>query len=554
MGGAARPPQFEHAITLARIAGALVVVLIVPFVPNLGPPFIALLSGTLVTAGIVLHFLATGVRDARDGARLSWWAFGFDTLVVLFAILLLAPDPLWPIIPLIGMLLIITSTFRMGTRGAMLSTVLLMGGVVAIAVWRDRVLGLSAPVAYVAYDLILYCLTAVIVTSMLREIGVLRQERIELIVRAADADTLRDNERLRDELLRREREARTAAEVAVVRLDAVQRISDTVLQHASPEELLPDTLRTLVRIVGAHAGAILTGEGRLTTRAVFGLLRVPRGPIDVRGDVAAALQGDTPLAVRDDSLVALDALTPSDVSWRLLLPVRRTARQSALLYLGFDHEQPLTSDDRTLLARIAERLAIALDHADRLEDERQARDTAESATERATLLAEAVDAVLTEGDVNTRLSRLAHLIAPKLADQCAIDVIRPDGTFERLAVAATSAEGEGQLWMVAHRYPRVLEGSQLRQVIETGAPILIEHVGPDEMRALARGPEHLRLLIERDVRSWAAVPLRRDGQAFGAIQLINTGYRRSLNSDDLATVELVAARAAAAVERGGTMR
>ncbi len=549
-GAPAEAPHFEHAITLARIGGAVVVVLVAPFLPNLGPGFVGLLAGSLVVAAIVLHVLSTRVRDAGGSVRLSWAAFAFDTLVVFFAILLLTPDPMWPIVPLMAVLLVITTTFRLGTAGAIGSTLLASVGVLAIAAWRDRALGLEAPTAYLAFDLIMYGLTAVIVTSMLREVGVLRRERLALIVRASDADALRASERERAALLEHERQARTAAELAVTRLDAVQRISDIVLRHASADELLPETLRTLAHIVGARAAAILTRDGGgLVARAVFGMEHAPRAPIPLRGDAQRALASDDPTAVRDDSLVPLDALATSYVVARLLVRIGRRAHAS-LLYLGYDRVQDLTADDRALFGGIGERLATALDRADRLAAEWGARVAAETAAGRAQLLSDAADAILGERDTTTRLARMARLVAPKLADDCTIDLLRPDGTLERVAVASASAEREADLWTVARRYPDASGRGPLRQVLGARAPLLIEHAGPDELAGLARGPEHLRLLIDRDVRSWAGVPIVRDGAVLGALQLIDVGSR-SLTPDDVATAQAVALRAASAVDRDG---
>ncbi len=525
------PPRFERAITWSRLIGAVAVVAIAPFLPNLGPIAIGLLAGSLVMSALVLHFLSGRMRDAADARRFSWVTFGWDVVVVSFAILLITPDPNWPLIPLIGVLLIITTTFRLGELGAMLASSLMGLSLIIIAVWRAQALGVPIPVAQIGFDLLMYGLTALLMTSMLREVGVLR----------TDVQTLRESERERSLMLEHEREARSAAERTMTHLGAVERISESVLRHESVDDVMQDALERVVTTVGASAAAILTGSADgFLARASHGLVLRPRSAFPRGSDLERAL----------------DALAESPVVARTLVPLGARTGAPGVLYLGFDRPREITAEDRSLLELVAARLATALERAKQLEVERQARAAAESAAERAQLLLDAADAALGSSDVGQRFERLARLAVPKLADSCAIQLLRSSGRLESVALAAVDAERERDMWMVAHRYPRSWTAQDpLFEVIRTAEPRLIQHLGPDDLSALTRGSEHLRLLLERDVRSWMGVPIVQGNTVRGAIELFDGESGRVFSSDDLATARLFALRvsAAAATRDGDTM-
>ena len=519
------PPRFERAITWSRLIGAVAVIVLAPLLPNLGPIAVGLLSGSLITAAVVLHVLSGRMRRPEDTRRLSWVTFVFDVAAVSFAMLLIAPDPNWPLIPLIGVLLIITTAFRLGELGAVLATGLLGIAVLSVAAWRAEALAMAPPVPQLLFDLLLYSLTALITTSMLREVGLLR----------SDVATLRESEREQTRLLEHEREARSAAERTMTHLGTVERISESVLRHESVDDVMQDALDRVVTTTGATAAAVLTATGHgFVVRASSGLILSPRSTF-ARG---AELER------------ALDAIAQQPVATRTIVPLGAEAAHG-VLYLGFARKRDV-ADDRALLELVAGRLATALERAKRLETERTARAVAESAAERAQLLLDAADAALDTADVGQRLERLARIAVPKLADSCAIDLLRPSGRLETVALAAVDAERERDMWMAAHRYPRTWTAQDpLFEAIRTSEPQLVEHLGPEDLAALTRGPEHLRTLLEREVRSWMGVPVTSGGKVIGAVELYSGESGRTFTQDDLATARLFALRVAAAASRGG---
>jgi PAS domain S-box-containing protein len=143
----------------------------------------------------------------------------------------------------------------------------------------------------------------------------------------------------------------------------------------------------------------------------------------------------------------------------------------------------------------------------------------------ATLMAEASAVLATSLDYHATLARVAELTVPVLADWCLVDLRSGDGTYERLAIVhEDSAKAE---------LARNTFADDVREVIVTGAPKLIEHVAN---------------VLE--IRSALIVPLVvvPGDRALGALTLAMSQSRRVLSERDRVIVEDVARRAAMAIE------
>lgn len=103
------------------------------------------------------------------------------------------------------------------------------------------------------------------------------------------------------------------------------------------------------------------------------------------------------------------------------------------------------------------------------------------------------------------------------------------------------------------RYPPG-PGSALDRVVRSNASLLIPIVTREQMRAAARDEEHLRLLERLQMRSVMIVPLATaKGDAFGAISLVASESGHSYMAEDLEVAEMVAQRAAAAIQTAKTL-
>jgi GAF domain-containing protein len=548
------PRRFERAITWARVAGAIAALLIGPFLPNLGFGYILALSGFLVTWAAVLHVLAGRASTEDDQERISKVAFVGDCIAIFLGMLAITPEPNWILFPVVAVLFIITAAFRLGDVGAGAATLVVALEFVGLALWRESALGLPIQIPYLAFVLVLYCLTALIVSAMIREVGVMRREHTALVREASDADDLRRADRERRELLDRERAARADAEIATARLEALQRITDAALARSGLDDQLPEMLRRIMPIFDAGAALVLVPghpAGSFAVRAAVGLPQLPRAPVRVRGgDAERAIQARRPMPILDLSAAELDALVEVPVHASIVAPLLAEGELVGLLYLAADRPHTFTPDEVALLRLIAERVAGAIDRATLLDAERSARAAAEAAEGRMRLLLQAGETLGEETAVERRLEQIARLAVPKLADFCAIDLLEPDGSLRRVALAALDVDTERANWAVASRYRRDPLGTHpVWDVLRDAKPVIWGEVDPDRLQRLARNGEHLRRLLERGICAWMGVPLLVDGRVRGSMSFTDAESGRRFAPEDVATAEELAGRVAAAIAR-----
>ena len=546
--------RFERAITWTRAAGALAALLIAPLLPNLGLGYVLALSGFLLAWAAVLHVLSGRATTTADQEQTSRVAFVGDCIVIFLGMLVVTPDPNWVLFPLFAVLFIITAAFRLGEVGAGAATLIVSLEFLGLAIWRERALGLPIELPYLAFILILYGLTALIVSAMLREVGVMRRERTALIRDASDIEDLRRADSERRELLDRERAARTEAEVATARLEALQRITDAALARSGLDDQLSEMLRRIMPVFDAHAALVLVPglpAGSFAVRAAVGIDQMLRAPVRIRGgDAERAIQSRRPMAILDGSAAELDALVGTRVQASVVAPLHAEGELVGLLYLAGEHGHAFTPDELGLLRLIAERVAGAIDRAALLDAERRARGAAEAAEGRMRLLLEAGETLSEETAVQRRLEQITRLAVPKLADFCAIDLLEADGSLRRVSLAALDVDVERANWAIASRYRRDPLGAHpVWEVLRDARPLVWEEVDPDRLQRLARNGDHLRQLLERGICSWMGVPLRVDGHVRGAMSFTNAESRRRFAPEDLATAEELAGRVAAAIAR-----
>jgi signal transduction histidine kinase/ActR/RegA family two-component response regulator len=163
-------------------------------------------------------------------------------------------------------------------------------------------------------------------------------------------------------------------------------------------------------------------------------------------------------------------------------------------------------------------------------------------------LAEASVELARSLDYDTTLKTLARLAVPDVADLCTVDMLAPDGSLRRVAVAATDRERESRAWEMVPRRSFVADGSDcVPAVVRAGSA----HLHPDLGAASAfdrKPPDHLAMLREIGAASVMAVPMTVRGQTIGVLSLASVLSGRRYRSGDLALAEDLARRAALAVD------
>jgi GAF domain-containing protein len=149
---------------------------------------------------------------------------------------------------------------------------------------------------------------------------------------------------------------------------------------------------------------------------------------------------------------------------------------------------------------------------------------------------------------------VAGLAVPRIADWCAVDLLDERGAREPVAVAhsdPTKIEMAERL----REFEGELDPSQgLGLVIRSGESQLYREIPDELLVAAATTPEHLELLRAVGMRAVLIVPLRVQARTIGALTLVQSESGRSLDEEDVAFAEQIAARAALAVEHARLYR
>ena len=176
-----------------------------------------------------------------------------------------------------------------------------------------------------------------------------------------------------------------------------------------------------------------------------------------------------------------------------------------------------------------------------------ARRRAEAAREQVEFLAEVSEVLASSLDYRATLTAAARLAVPRLADWCAVDVVDGDGRLHRLAIAHVDPGKVEAVWAMSHRY-RELAEDPVPQVIRSGRAQVIPVIPDELLRRFARDEEHLRGLRAFGLRSLLIVPLTTRGRTLGAITFVTAESGRHYGEADLLPAELLARRAATAVD------
>lgn len=359
------------------------------------------------------------------------------------------------------------------------------------------------------------------------------------------------------------RQSRDQARHMAERIAGLQVITAAFSEALTPQQVAQVVLEQGLAVMNARAGsvAVLGDDG-----ASLELLASTGYVSDVvkdwqRFETAAAI----PLAdaVRRNELILLSSpataaeqyphlasrlASSSNVAWAAV-PLNVEGRVIGAMGLSFATPQSFDEEDVAFLLSLGRQCAQALERARLFEAERAARTEAERANRWLTFLAEASAILATSLDYPTTLNRVAHLVVPQLADWCAVDLVKADGTTERVAVAHVDPAREAVAYELEARYPRdPMAPRGLPYVLRTGRPEISPVVHSADLAAMARDEEHLQLLHRLGYHSGIVVPLQARDRVLGALTLAIIEPGRQYGPADLARAEDLARLAALAVD------
>lgn len=220
----------------------------------------------------------------------------------------------------------------------------------------------------------------------------------EALVITSLSTALRSAQRRAEALFVGEQLARAEIEAATQRIRHLQGVTDTALAHLNLDDLLRELLGHIRVLLGADTVVfllMLEGGRELIVRAAHGLeqeaaqgMRIPVGR-GLGGRIAA---GRRPMIFEDLSTVEIWSPILREKGLRSLLgvPLMVDGQVIGVVHVGTFRSRRFTEDDTRLLGLLADRIAIAIDHARLYEAERDARAAAETAERRFRLLVDGV--------------------------------------------------------------------------------------------------------------------------------------------------------------------
>jgi signal transduction histidine kinase len=320
------------------------------------------------------------------------------------------------------------------------------------------------------------------------------------------------------------------------RLRRLQLLTDAALAHLRLEELLGVLLERTRELLGVDTCAVLLLDeerNELVARAAVGLeeevergVRVPMG----RGFAGRVAAERRPVILED--VDHADVLNPllheKGVKSLLGVPLVVEGRVLGVIHVGtlapasFDHESV------GLLQFVADRAALAIEHARLYEAEHAARTRLER-----------IQAVTDAALANLELDDLLAVLIPRIcgilvADTCAVLLLDREND-ELVARAALGIEEEVEQGV------RVPMGRGFAgRIAAQRRPVILDDVD----RADIFNP----ILRQKGIKSLLGVPLLRGNEAIGVLHVGSLTPRR-FSDDEMELLQLVAERVAVAIER-----
>ncbi|HET9116360.1 MAG TPA: GAF domain-containing protein [Gaiellaceae bacterium] len=317
------------------------------------------------------------------------------------------------------------------------------------------------------------------------------------------------------------------------RVRRLQSVTDAALAHLQLDELLQALLDRTRQILEVDTCAILLLDedtNELVARAALGIeeevelgVRVPVG-----GGFAGRIAAQKKPVVLDEvdhAHVLNPILLEKGIKSMLGVPLIVEGAASGVLHVGSLVPRKFRHDEVELLQLVADRAALAIEHARAYEAERAAREQIEH-------VQAVTDAALAHLEVDELLSVLLPRIRDILrTDTCAV-LLLDEETDELVARAALGIEEE-----IGVRIP--LGAGFAGKVAAEGRPLVID---VDEY------PVYNPILRQKKLRSMIGVPLLVRGESLGVLH-VGTLVPRDFRRGEVELLQLVAERVAIAIER-----
>jgi signal transduction histidine kinase len=320
------------------------------------------------------------------------------------------------------------------------------------------------------------------------------------------------------------------------RLRRLQLVTEAALSHLDLDELLAQLLARVRDVLEADTAAVLLRDefrNELVARAAVGLeeeveagVRIPIG-----GGFAGRIAATRRPIVLDDVDHA-DVLNPilrkKGIKSAAGVPLIFANEVLGVLHVGTLTPRDFTKDDVDLLEVVADRVALAIEHARLFEAERRGR-----------VRVEQVQTVIEATLANLGFEELVPELLRRLRDVLHVDtaavLMLEEETNELVARAAVGLEEEVEQGV---RIP--VGGGFAGRIAAEARPIVLDDVD----HADVLNP----ILREKGIKSMLGVPLIAAESVIGVLH-VGTLKPRFFGSEDVELLQLVASRAAIAIEK-----
>jgi PAS domain S-box-containing protein len=164
-------------------------------------------------------------------------------------------------------------------------------------------------------------------------------------------------------------------------------------------------------------------------------------------------------------------------------------------------------------------------------------------------LAESSKALAELLDVSSTLQRVASLAVPHFADWCAVDLLEPDGSLRRVAVAHVDPAKVRLAQEVSRRFPPSPNTPQGPwHIVRTGRSEIVPEITDAILLETVKNDDYRRMLRELGIRSYIGVPLQTRGKILGVITFTAAESGHRYEPADLQLAEDLGQRAAVAIE------
>jgi PAS domain S-box-containing protein len=152
-------------------------------------------------------------------------------------------------------------------------------------------------------------------------------------------------------------------------------------------------------------------------------------------------------------------------------------------------------------------------------------------------------------DPRTTLERIAHLVVPRYADWCSIDIVAEDGSLQTMILQHTDPQ-KLDLVRELRGFPRDDPARGPANVVRTGVSELHDVITEETLReALSgAGERYVELVCQLGLRSAMTVPLRARDKILGVMTFAQSESNRYFSTDDVHFAEILSARAALAYD------